>query len=70
MAVIDTLVAIAFLVALSILFIIVPMTLAYFLIKHRFMSDRLRYSFAGVLMFDVAFILFLVLLDLIAKRIW
>jgi hypothetical protein len=62
----DWIAAAGFIVALVLLYLAVPLMIAYYLVKRKFMSDRLRYVFAGVLVFDALFILLLVILDLIA----
>jgi len=57
--------AYVFVIALLLVYIVVPLTIAYFLYKRKFMTERMRYLFASVLLFNIAFIVFMVLLDLL-----
>jgi hypothetical protein len=66
MAFYDPMLAAGFLASLAVMYIIIPLTLSYYLVRRKFMSDRLRYAFGGVLLFDVLFIVFLVVMDIIA----
>lgn len=62
----DTLLSYSFMASLALVYIAVPLAVSYYLYRHKFMSDRLRYSFAFMLAFNVLFIIFLVILDIIA----
>jgi hypothetical protein len=66
MAFVDQVLATGFYIGLAVLYLAVPIILSYYLIRRKFMSDRLRYTFAVVLIFDVLFIAFLVMLDIVA----
>ncbi|MFH0978670.1 MAG: hypothetical protein V1837_05190 [Candidatus Woesearchaeota archaeon] len=56
----------SFLVALVLIYIICPLAIAFYLYKHKFMSDRIRYLFAALLCFNVLFLVFLVVLDFLS----
>jgi hypothetical protein len=65
-AVYNTILAYLFLAALGLLYLALPVVIAYYLYRRKFMTDRLRLLFAGVLVFNVLFVAFLVAMDLLA----
>jgi hypothetical protein len=62
----DSIMAFLFLLALAAIYLVVPIVLAHYLWTRKFMSDRIRYAFASVLIFNVILIIFFVILDLLA----
>lgn len=62
----DVIFASLFVMSLLLLYIIFPLTIAYYLYNHRFMTDRIRFVFSAALCLNVLFIVFVVIVGLMS----